>query len=220
MRQSIKEFVELVSKNLPVIGPIYEFGALQAPTQVGFADLRPSFPGIEYVGCDMQEGPGVDLILDLHSIALPSESVGTVVMLETLEHVEFPRKAMEELHRILRPGGMLVVSSVLNFPIHEYPSDYWRFTPEGLGSLLGSFTGVWVESVGFPDFPHTVVGIGFKGSGAVPEEFERRSKAWKKRWRSERVFPLKRTLYLLMPASVAYGYSAAKRAIKRLLGRR
>ena len=43
----------------------------------------------------MREGPSVDVILDLHNIDLPSSSVGTVLLLETLEHVEYPYKALD-----------------------------------------------------------------------------------------------------------------------------
>jgi len=71
MRGSIKEFVWIVAETLPVLEPIYEFGSLQVPGQEGFADLRPIFEGKRYIGCDMREGPGVDLVLNLHAIDLP-----------------------------------------------------------------------------------------------------------------------------------------------------
>ncbi|MFQ5929050.1 MAG: methyltransferase domain-containing protein, partial [Acidobacteriota bacterium] len=102
MRESIKHFVKICAESLPISDPVYEFGSLQVPGQEDFADLRPLFPSKKYVGADMRDGPGVDTILDLHDINLPSESVGTVLMLDTLEHVEFPRKAVEEIYRILK----------------------------------------------------------------------------------------------------------------------
>jgi len=126
----------------------------------------------------MREGTGVDKVLDLHDIDVPSESVGTVLCLETLEHVEYPRKALEEIHRILRPDGIAVISSVMCFPIHDYPYDYWRFTPEAFQSLLKPFPHSFVGFAGSKDFPHTVVGIGFKGH--CPPLFELREsyKKW------------------------------------------
>ncbi|SEN78804.1 methyltransferase domain-containing protein [Lihuaxuella thermophila] len=163
MRQLIKEFVKICSQDLPISTPIYEFGSLQVPGQEGFGDLRPYFLGMEYVGCDLRPGTGVDRILDLHQIDLPSESVGTVLSMDTLEHVEYPRKAMDEIYRILKPNGVAIVSSVMNFLIHDYPCDYWRFTPQGFESLLKKFDTVIVEHAGDPSFPHTVVGVGIKG---------------------------------------------------------
>jgi len=185
MRDAIKQLVEIVADILPILEPIYEFGSLQVPIQEGFADLRPFFPGKEYVGCDMREGIGVDRILNLHEIELPSETVGTVLVLDTLEHVEYVRRATEEVHRILKPNGMVVMSSVMKFPIHDFPYDYWRFTPEAFKSLLKPFNFSFVNFAGDGRFPHTIVGIGFKGS--VPRErmdvFEVKFRDWKKHCR-------------------------------------
>jgi 2-polyprenyl-3-methyl-5-hydroxy-6-metoxy-1,4-benzoquinol methylase len=184
MRRSIKQFVKIIAETLPIAEPVFEFGSVQVSGQEGFADLRPFFPNKEYVGCDIREGPGVDRILDLHHIELPSESVGTVLLLDTLEHVEFCRKALEEVHRVLKPNGLLVISSVMKFPIHDYPHDYWRFTPEGLKSLLKPFAFSFVDSVGDPEFPHTIVGLALKGS--IPDnfmnEFVREFEIWKEYW--------------------------------------
>lgn len=186
MRELIKQFVKICAETLPISEPIYKFGSLQAPGQEGFADLRPIFPGRKYVGVDMQKGPGVDLILNLHSIGLLSESVGTVLVLDTLEHVEYPRKTIEEIHRILKSDGILVISSVMNFPIHNFPYDYWRFTPEAFRSFLKPFRSSFVDFAGDSNFPHTEVGIGFKGSVSenVMREFTRRFKHWKAYWSS------------------------------------
>lgn len=185
MREPIKEFVQIVADTLPILEPIYEFGALQVPGQEGFADLRPMFAGKEYVGCDMQEGPGVDRVLNLHNVDLPSETAGTALILETLEHVEFVRKATEEAYRILKPNGILVITSAMKLQIHGYPYDYWRFTPEAFKSLLKPFVSSFVDFAGAEEFPHFVVGIGFKG--LVPEnqmnDFVIKFKSWKKRWR-------------------------------------
>lgn len=153
MRQLIKQFVKICADFLPIKEPIYEFGSLQVPGQEGFADLRPFFLGKKYIGSDVRNGPGVDLILDLHDIKLPSKSVGTILCLDTLEHVEYPRKAIEEIYRILREDGILIISSVMNFHIHDYPQDYWRFTPEGFRSLLKGFQSSIISFAGESNFP-------------------------------------------------------------------
>ena len=179
MRQTIKDFVCMVAETLPIGEPVVEFGSLQVPGQEHFADLRPLFGGKRYIGTDMREGPGVDKILNLHDIDLPSEHVGTVLCLDTLEHVEYPHKAMDEIYRVLKPDGIAIISSVMNFPIHDYPYDFWRFTPEAFKSLLKQFTGVFVGLAGIADFPHTVVGIGFKTSAPPLSQFELSYTAWK-----------------------------------------
>ena len=163
MRPQVRHFVNVVSKTLPICQPIYEFGSLQVEGQGIIANLRPLFPDMEYVGCDIRPGNGVDRILDLHNIALPNETAGTVLCLDTLEHVEYCHRACEEMHRILKPGGVCVISSVMYFPIHEFPHDYWRFTPSGFESLLCPFETRYVGYIGDPLTPHTVLGIGVKG---------------------------------------------------------
>lgn len=184
MRRSIKQLVKIVAETLPVTEPIVEFGSLQVPGQENFADMRPFFPKKEYIGCDMRRGPGVDCIADLHNIAMRTESVGTILVLDTLEHVEYPRKALEQVYRVLKPDGITLVTSVLNFPIHGYPNDYWRFTPEGFKSLLKKFSYSFVDAAGYDWFPDAVVGLAFKNSVAkdslngFTEEFTR----WKKKW--------------------------------------
>jgi SAM-dependent methyltransferase len=139
MRKTIINLIDIISKTLPVYEPIYEFGALQVPGQEAFTDIRAMFPDKKYFGCDMRMGPRVDLILNLHNIDLPSETASTVIALDTFEHVEYPYKAMAEIYRILKPDGMVILSSVMNFPIHDYPYDYWRYTPEAFKSLLKQF---------------------------------------------------------------------------------
>jgi SAM-dependent methyltransferase len=182
VREPIKRFVSIIAGTLPIQGPIYEFGALQVKGQEGFADLRPFFSDKEYVGCDMQDGPGVDRILNLHHIDLPDDTAGTILSFETLEHVEYPRKAIEEMYRVLKPGGILVISSLMYHPIHDYPNDYWRFTPEAFKSLLKPFTQIWAGYAGVDKFPHTIVGIGVKDANVSLDEFLIKYQAWKKRW--------------------------------------
>ena len=202
MRESIRQLVKIVADSFPVEEPIYEFGALQLPGFEDFADLRSFFKEKSYVGCDMREGRGVDKVLNLHNIDVPDGSVGTVITCDTLEHVEFPHTALTEIHRILKPGGMVFLSTVLDFRIHDSPADYWRFTPDGLKSLLKPFSFVFVGSVGRESFPHTVIAIGVKGSrnsNLSLDLFLPKFEHWKKAWKNPKGKSLKDTLYLFVP---------------------
>lgn len=185
MRDIVRDFVRICAETLPLADPIWELGARQAPGQEGFADLRDCFPGRRYVGADLQRGPGVDVVLDLHGAALRGDSIGTLLSLDTLEHVEFVREAVAEMHRVLAPGGALLLASVMDFPIHDHPHDYWRFTPEAFRSLLRPFAASLVSSAGRPRLPHTVVGVAFKDAepaGALARLAPRLA-AWQAEWR-------------------------------------
>ena len=200
MRQAVKDFALISARILPIAEPIYEFGSLRVPGQETFADLRPLFPGKEYVGADMRKGLGVDQILNVHDIDLPDDSVGTILCLDTLEHVEYPHRAMQEIYRVLKPDGIAVISSVMCFRIHDYPHDYWRFTPEAFKSLLKPFASTFVSFAGVETFPHTVVGIGFKGKSIPMPELSAAYGEWQKQhYRQHNISGFRRILKLLTP---------------------
>ena len=67
----------------------------------------------------------------------PDEVFGRVECDAVLEHVRLPGKVMEEIERVLRPGGFAHIVTPFCHPFHEYPRDYRRFTPDGLEEICG-----------------------------------------------------------------------------------
>ena len=181
MRTTIRKLIERIVQGVELREPIYEFGSYQVPGQEK-QQIRPLFRDRNYVGCDMREGPGVDRILDLEKLDLPDGSVGTAIVLETVEHVRHVWKAADELYRVVAPGGLLIMTSQMYFPIHAYPSDYWRFTPEAFATLCERFEAVAVESAGLTDFPHTVVACAVKAPcpPATAEQLKQVLAQWKR----------------------------------------
>lgn len=166
MRGNIREFARVVAETLTIPQPVVEIGAFQVADQPYPADLRPLFADMDYTGCDIRPGPGVDRIEDVHRLTFASDSLGTVLVLETLEHVKNPLQAMAEVLRVLRPGGLAVISSCMDFPVHEHPADYWRFPPQGFDLLLERFVPRRVYVQGAPVFPHSLAGVGLKPGAA------------------------------------------------------
>jgi len=76
---------------------------------------------------------------------------------------------------------VVVITSVMDFPIHEFPYDYWRFTPEAFKSILKPFQTSFVGWQGKELFPHTVVGIAVKGELPDITAFEAEYKQWQDR---------------------------------------
>lgn len=96
-----------------------------------------------YVGLDMRAGRGVDVVADASNMPFQAE-FDYVICLDTLEHAQWPRDCVREMFRVLKPGGCMFLATVFNFPIHDYPSDYWRFTPACM-RLLAEDAGFIVE---------------------------------------------------------------------------
>ena len=63
------------------------------------------------------------------------ETGDTVVCLQVLEHVPQPARLLAEIKRVLRPGGVLLLTAPHIWGVHEEPHDYFRFTPHGLRHL-------------------------------------------------------------------------------------
>lgn len=174
MRSAVLEFARDVAGHLPIAEPLVEIGARAAEGQEAFADLRGIFGATDHIGCDLQEGVGVDRIEDVHALTFADASVGTVICLETLEHVADPIRAVQEMHRVLRPGGLLAISSLMFFPIHAHPCDFWRFTPEGFELLLQPFESRYVVAQGWELMPQGVFGVGVKGPADLgPDQLPR-----------------------------------------------
>jgi hypothetical protein len=170
MRQNIRDFVEILAKEFDLMEPIIEIGSFQVPQQEELANLRPIFPEKKFIGCDMRSGKGVDRIENVECLSLNDESVGTVLILDTLEHVENCFTALDEIYRVLKKDGIVIMTSVMDFPIHDYPSDYWRFTPEAFKLLLNKFPIKIVGMQGNPNHPHTVFAIGIKSDDYIKYE--------------------------------------------------
>lgn len=171
MRDNVREFVRCAADAFALHGPVYEFGAYLPEGQEELANLRPLFPGQQYVGCDLRPGPGVNRVEDLASLTLDDGSAHTIVCVETLEHVFEARRAVEEMIRVLRPGGVLLIAAPLDFHIHDHPSDYWRLTPSCVTRLLAPLGAALVGWQGSSRFPHTVFGVAAKEP--VPQRFVR-----------------------------------------------
>lgn len=97
--------------------------------------VKPLFTN--YIGVDMEDGPNVDIIARADELPFPAECFDVVVTTEMLEHDPFFWHSMEEMARVLRPGGYLIVTTRgINFHLHGYPDDYWRFTESALTHLF------------------------------------------------------------------------------------
>lgn len=91
-----------------------------------------------YLGVDISEGPGVDLVANVEDLpAQFPDGFDLVVSTEMLEHVDSWKAAIKALVQLVAPGGALVVSTrSLGFPYHPYPQDTWRYSVNQMRDIL------------------------------------------------------------------------------------
>jgi SAM-dependent methyltransferase len=99
-----------------------------------YADL---FVDCLYFGANYSaDNASPDIVADAMRLPIASQAIDLVFCSQVIEHVPQPWRLVEECHRVLKPGGSLVLSAPFYWPLHEQPHDYFRFTRYGLESLL------------------------------------------------------------------------------------
>lgn len=78
------------------------------------------------------EFPNADFFYDGRHMPFPDAHFDSVLCNQVLEHVFEPDKFLSEIRRVLRPGGLLLLSMPFLWPEHEQPNDSQRFTRYGL----------------------------------------------------------------------------------------
>jgi len=99
-----------------------------------------------YINLDLTTNPNV--YADAGQLPLMGQSVDCVICTEVLEHLPHPERCVTEIHRLLRDGGLALVSVPFLYPVHADPYDYQRLTEDGLRNLFRDFRTVNVYRMG------------------------------------------------------------------------
>lgn len=141
--------LDFIKKNIKKFqAPYLEIGSRYGLTW----EIRKLFSNSEYIGIDMEDGPGVDIVVDLvkdfKSVdrILKQKRFNTVFCLSVLEHCSNPFMMAENITNLLNKNGVLYVSVPFSWEFHAFPSDYWRFTPEGVTILFPKIAFNFVKS--------------------------------------------------------------------------
>jgi SAM-dependent methyltransferase len=79
----------------------------------------------------------IDVVCDLNKpLPVAEQSFDTIILSDVLEHIAEPKILIHEMERILKPGGVVLLSVPFLYPIHEAPHDYYRYTEFALRMLL------------------------------------------------------------------------------------
>ncbi len=118
---------------------IQSFATLEKTLDLGSAvsPYQKWFPN--RVSVDIDPKSGADIICDAHELPVESESFSMILCTEMLEHMYNPKKAVDEMYRVLKPGGTLLLTTRFVYGLHDIPHDYFRFTKYGLRELFKEF---------------------------------------------------------------------------------
>ena len=168
MNQFLRGVARALVESVVLPDPILEIGSYQVEGQDELIDLRGLFQGRPYIGVDFRPGPGVDCVANVESLPQSDASIGTVIAFSAFEHVEHFWIGFEEVYRVLRPDGVFVLSCPFYFHQHDFPGDYWRFTPQAFELLLAKYPTRMLGWNGPPRRPLHVWAAAFRESARQP----------------------------------------------------
>lgn len=98
------------------------------------------------ISWDGDDRTNIHIYSPIHRIPVDSNYFDAILCIAVLEHVENPEEVVPELYRVLKPGGHLILSVPFLQPEHKVPTDFQRYTKDGLVRLV-SHHGFSVESI-------------------------------------------------------------------------
>jgi SAM-dependent methyltransferase len=146
---SIELAVNSFASSLPAGARVLDAGS-------GEGQYADRFTRQRYTGVDLGVGDSawnykkLDAIADLLALPFPSGTFDAAINIVTLEHVKEPARVIEELYRVLRPAGHLLIVVPHEWEQHQTPHDYFRYTRYGMRYLLerAGFRDVRIDPVG------------------------------------------------------------------------
>ena len=112
-------------------GDVVDYGCGDKPYLELFASRCSSYLGVD------AGGTAADLPLNEDgTLPLPSDSADLVISTQVLEHVADPALYLAEAARVLRRDGKLILSTHGIWAYHPHPTDFWRWTSDGLARVV------------------------------------------------------------------------------------
>jgi SAM-dependent methyltransferase len=96
-------------------------------------------PNLEFVDSDVSFGERTMLVCDAHNIPFADQSFDAIIAQAVLEHVVDPHRCVAEIHRVLKPDGIVYAETPFMQQVHGGPYDFTRFTFLGHRRLFRHF---------------------------------------------------------------------------------
>jgi SAM-dependent methyltransferase len=117
-------------------GPVIDLGCGTSQYKADILQIAQPYIGVDWEN-SFHDRSCVDITANLsEKLPLEDNYAGTVVSFQVMEHLSEPGFFLSECQRILRPGGLLLITVPFMWQVHEAPYDFFRFTRHGLEYLL------------------------------------------------------------------------------------
>jgi SAM-dependent methyltransferase len=135
-------------------GRLLDVGCGDKPYEQLFRPFVGEYIGIEYEqvfnktsAASAERKP--DLYYDGRTLPFDAQAFDTVLSIQVLEHTPQPQALLNEMARVLKKNGLLILCAPFSARLHEEPHDYFRYTPHGLRAMCDEagldVTEVWQQ---------------------------------------------------------------------------
>ena len=131
LRKRRELFCHWLEGSLPKGGTVLDIGGRIQP-------YRTLLPETRYLAIDLRVTPLVNVVANAERIPFPSQGFDLVLCTQMLEYAPDPGLVLSEIHRVLKPGGRVLLSVPSVFP-QDADEDRWRFLSAGIRQLLSLF---------------------------------------------------------------------------------
>ena len=159
-------------------GTVLDIGCGQQPYRSWL--LKTPSLATRYIGVDLPggyNGTQPDVTWNGLTVPLADGAANSVLLTEVLEHCPDPGAVLDEIFRLLAPGGFLFLTVPFLWPLHDNPYDEFRYTPFSLARIaaksgfvetevlplggwdasLAQMIGLWVRRRPMPEFRRRVL---------------------------------------------------------------
>lgn len=119
-------------------GNLVDIGCGRMPYRRELEPLVTSYTGVDHpqVSKLYKSSKKPEVLADAKKLPFKDNSFDIALLLQVLEHVDYPDKAIKEAARILKPNGILIISIPFLYPLHDMPYDFGRYTETALKNFI------------------------------------------------------------------------------------
>jgi SAM-dependent methyltransferase len=139
-----------LSRTIPAMrGKLLDVGCGNSPFKFLVKPDQCTYTGIDIAGADNFDYQNAGIIVfDGENIPFANESFENIICTEVIEHIAQPEKIIAEIYRVLKPGGLGIVTLPWSARVHFAPYDFCRYTPYKLAQLFQEFDNVHIRNRG------------------------------------------------------------------------